>query len=193
VLGGTQFTKVAWKNATTLALYSSTGKEYIINNNPTPLLPLYKLWGSKYSALFSNFKTIYPGTSAAGADTLNYYHNNLNNRALITYSFNFGTLKMSWDIVNKRLKLDGFCSQNGGTNGWITNITYNYTVDNNGVFTFTLQSPATGGYVSLIMTKLDSYLRTKRITFDYYVDNGTVYGKMSSIDSPATVMTFALQ
>jgi hypothetical protein len=193
VLGGTQFTKVAWKNATTLAMYSSTGKEYIINNNPTPLLPLYKLWGSKYNALFSNFKTIYPGTSAAGADTLNYYHNNLNNGALLGFSFNWGSLKMSWDIVNKRLKLDGFCSQNGGANGWITNITYNYTVDNNGVYIFTLQSPATGGYVTKIMTKMDNFIRNNKITFDYYVDNGTLYGKMSSTDSPSTVMTFALQ
>ena len=51
-LAGTKFTRLAWKNSTTLAMYSATGKEYILNNNPTPLLPLYKLWGSKYNALF---------------------------------------------------------------------------------------------------------------------------------------------
>jgi hypothetical protein len=192
-LAGTKFVKVAWKNATTLAMYSSTGKEYILNNNPTPLLPLYKLWGTKYNALFGSFKTIYPGTSSAGADTLNYYYNNLNNGALLGFSFNWGSLKMTWDIVNKRLKLDGFCSQNGGTSGWITNITYNYTVDNNGMYAFTVQSPATGGYVAKIMTKLDNFIRSNRVTFDYYVDNGTVYGKMTSVDNPAIVMTFVLQ
>lgn len=191
-LAGTKFIKLAWKNATQLALYSSTGKEYIINNNPIPLLPLYKLWGTKYSAMFGNFKTIYPGTSAAGADTLNYYYNNLST-GLTGYVFNWGSLKFNWDIVNKRLKLDGFCSQNGGTSGWITTITYNYTVDNNGVYTFTVYSPATGGYVSKIMTKLDNFIRTNRISFDYYVDNGTVYGKVASPDNAATVMTFVLQ
>jgi hypothetical protein len=194
-LGGTKFTKVAWKNATTLALYSSTGKEYILNNNPTPLLPLYKLWGTKYNALYSNFKTIYPGTSAAGADTLNYFHNNLNDTAALgfKFTFNWGSLKMTWDIVNKRLKLDGFCSQNGGASGWTSTITYNYTADNNAVYTFKLLSPSSSGYTANIMKKLDNFIRNNRISFDYYVDNGTVYGKMSSSDSPSTVMTFVLQ
>jgi hypothetical protein len=191
-LMGTKFVKLAWKNATTLALYSSTGKEYPINNNPIPLLPLYKLWGAKYNALYGNFKTIYPGTSSAGADTLNYYYNNLGT-GLTGYIFNWGSLKFTWDIVNKRLKLDGFCSQNGGSSGWITTITYSYTVDNNGVYTFTVQTPATGGYVSKIMTKLDNFVKTNRITFDYYVDSGTVYGQMSSADNASTVMTFVLQ
>ncbi len=192
-LKGTKFVKVAWKNATTLALYSSTGKEYIINNNPIPLLPLYKLWGSKYNALFSNYKTIYPGTSASGTDTLNYFHNNLTNRTLLIAAFNYGSLKLTWDIVNKRLKLDGFCSQNGGTSGWTTTITYLYTVDNNGVFTFTLQSPASGGYVAPIMTKLDNFIRNNHIAFDYYTASGITYGKMSSTDDPSIVMTFILQ
>jgi hypothetical protein len=191
-LAGTKFVKLAWKNATQLALYSSTGKEYIINNNPIPLLPLYKLWGTKYNALFGNFKTIYPGTSAAGADTLNYYYNNLST-GLTGYVFNWGSLKFNWDIANNRLKLDGFCSQNGGTNGWITTITYSYTVDANGVYTFTLYSAATGGYTAKILTKLDNFMRSNRISFDYYVDNGTVYGKVASPDNAATVMTFVLQ
>jgi len=190
---GTKFIKAAWKNATTLALYSSTGKEYIINNNPVPVLPLYKLWGTRYIALYSNFKTIYPGTTTSGADTLNYFYNNLTNRTLLIASFNFGSLKLNWDIVNKRLRLDGFSSQNGGTSGWITSITYSYTVDNNGVFTFTVQSPATGGYVAAIMTKLDNFIRTNRITFDYYKDINTLYGKMTSVDNPSTEMTFVLQ
>lgn len=191
-LGNTKFTRIAWKNATTMALYSSTGKEYIINNNPTPLLPLYKLWGSKYNALYGAFKTIYPGTSAAGADTLNYYYNNLGT-GLTGYIFNSGYLKFNWDIVNQRLRLDGFCSQNGGASGWITSITYTYTVDNNGVYTFTLQSPATGGYVSKIMTRIDNFMRNNQVAFDYYTDSGNLYGKMSSVNDPTTVMTFILQ
>ena len=192
-IGGTRFIKLAWKDATTLAMYSSTGKEYIINNNPVPLLPLYKLWGTKYNVLYDPYKTINPGTSTTGADTLNYYFNNLNNTALVGYVFNWGSLKMTWDIVNNRLKLDGFCSQNGGASGWITTITYNYTVDNAGVYTFTLQSAASGGYVANILAKLDNFIRSNRVTFDYYIDSGIVYGKMSSADSPSTVMTFTLQ
>lgn len=191
-LNGTKFVKVAWKNATTLAMYSSTGKEYIINNNPTPLLPLYKLWGSKYNALYGNFKTIYPGTSPSGTDTLNYYYNGLGSGAT-GYVFNWGSIKLTWDIVNKRLKFDGFCSQNGGANGWTTTIMYTYTVDNNGVYTFTLLSAASGGYVAKIMTKLDNFIRNNHIAFDYYSNSGTLYGKMASTDDPSIVMTFVLQ
>jgi hypothetical protein len=189
-LAGTKFIRIAWKNATTLALYSNTGKEYIINNNPTPLLPLYKLWGSKYNALYGAYKTIYPGTSAAGADTLNYYYNNLGS-GLTGYIFNGGYLQFVWDVVNQRLRLNGASSQNANT--WVTTITYSYTVDNNGVYSFTLQSPASGGYVSKILTKMDNFIRNNQIAFDYYIDSGNLYGKMSSVNDPATVMTFVLQ
>ncbi len=191
-----RFVKIAWKDGSKMAIYTSTGKEYIINNSPMPILPLYMLMGIKYSAMFSNFKTIYPGTSTAGADTLNYFHNNLNNGALLGYSFNFGTMRLTWDLLNSRVSFLGFCSQNGGTSGWTTTIVYKYTLSEDGVYKFTLYTAASGGYVSKIMTKMDAFLRNdKGIKLDYYLDSGTgtVYGQMSSVESPGTVMTFVLQ
>lgn len=42
---GTTFAKIAWKDAATLALYDTSGKEYIIKSSPVPLMPLYLLFG----------------------------------------------------------------------------------------------------------------------------------------------------
>src|SRR5699024_3400778 len=77
VFDGISFVKIAWKDANTLALYDNTGKEYILKVSPTPLLPLYMLWGTKYNGMLSDFKQIYPGTSDKGADILSFYHQNL--------------------------------------------------------------------------------------------------------------------
>ncbi len=194
-LASMKFTKLAWKDASRMAIYTATGKEYIINNATQPIVPLYMLMGVKYSSLFGNFKTINPGTTTDGATILNYYYNNLNNASLLGYSFNFGSIKLTWDLVNTRMTFNGFCSQNGGSSGWITTITYKYTVDNNGVYKFTLSSAASGGYVSKIMTQLDAFLQGNSVKLDYYVDaaSNTVYGRMSSVEKPGTVMTFALQ
>ncbi|RZK75003.1 MAG: DUF4302 domain-containing protein, partial [Pedobacter sp.] len=63
VWNGIKFVRMAWKDANTLAIYDSTGKEYIVNNSTVPLVPLHLLFGSKYSGLRSQYKTIYPGTS----------------------------------------------------------------------------------------------------------------------------------
>ncbi|RYZ50698.1 MAG: DUF4302 domain-containing protein, partial [Chitinophagaceae bacterium] len=166
---GVTFTRIAWKNATTLAMYDATGKEYIINNSPTPLLPLYKLWGSKYNGMLSNFKAIYPGTSTKGAEILNFFHQNMEN-GYTGFRFNFGRINFVWNIVNKRLTLNGFSSQNGGSSGWTTSVIYNYTVDANGVYTFTLNSNFSGGYVSAAMIPLHQFMLNNQVRFDYFVD-----------------------
>lgn len=188
------FSRLAWKDANTLAAYTAEGKEYVLKNNPTPILPLFRLWGSKYSGMYSDFKQFYPGTSPSGKEILNYFHDNLDNHnRLIDYSFNYGYIDLLWDVVNKRLKFDGFSSQNGGGSGWTTEIVYNYTVNDNGVYQFTLKSEATGGYVKNIMTKLNDFLLNNKISFDYFIDNGHVYSQMKSIDDPTITMTFELE
>src|SRR5699024_5859854 len=98
---GINFVKIAWKDEHTLALYDDTGKEYVLKTSPTPLLPLYMLWGTKYSGMLSGYMQIYPGTSQKGADILNFYHNNLS--GYLKYDFDKGSLKFVWDIVNHRL------------------------------------------------------------------------------------------
>ncbi len=189
---GVTFVSIRWKDATTLAMYDSTGKEYIIKNSATPLVPLYQLWGSKYTGLLSEYKTIYPGTSASGAAILNYFHNGLVPPTQ-PYGFNYGRINFSWNTGGKRLTVDGFSSQNGGSSGWITTTVYNYTVDAAGVFKFTTNSAASGGYVTVPLSRLDAFLLQNRVTFDYFVDGANVYGKMTSVEDPTIVMTFVLR
>ena len=189
---GITFNRVAWKDANTLALYDVNGKEYILKNNPTPLLPLYKLWGSKYNGMLSDFKKIYPGTTAKGAEILNFFHMNMENR-FTGFVFNYGRINFVWNTVNKRLSFNGFSSQNGGGSGWTTTSIYNYTVDADGVYTFTLNSSFSGGYVSKAMQPLHDFLLNNKVKFDYFVDGTTVYGQMSSVNDPTIVMTYVLQ
>lgn len=188
----TFFNRISWKDANTLAVKDVAGKEYIVKNNATPLLPLYKLWGSKYTGMLSNFKTIYPGTSAAGADLLNTFHNRLASRPPLSFAFNFGRLNFVWDVINKRLRLDAFHSQNGGTSGWTTSATFKYTVDANGVYSFNTFSGFSGGYVEAILPPLRDFLLSNEVKFDYFVNNGTLYAQMSSVTNPSIIMTFAL-
>lgn len=191
---GITFVRIRWKDATTLALYDSKGKEYIIKNSATPLVPLYQLWGTKYTKLFDDFKVINPGTSANGAALLNFYHNNMTN-GYTGYVFNYANLTFVWNTVNKRLNLDARSSQSGPTltGGWVTQTVYNYTVDANGVYTFTTYAVASGGYVAKAVVPLNNFLLTNRVTFDYYVEGSNVYGKMTSVEDPSIVMTFILQ
>lgn len=189
---GITFDRVAWKSAGILAMYDVNGREYIINNSPTPLLPLYKLWGSKYNGMLSNFKTIYPGTSAKGAEILNFFHQNMEN-AYTGYAFNFGRINFVWNVVNKRLTLNGFSSQNGGTSGWTTTSVYNYTVDESGTYTFTLNASFSGGYVSKALIPLHNFLLNNQVRFDYFVSGSNVYALMKSVTDPSIEMTFVLQ
>lgn len=191
LFNGINFNTIGWKDPQTFAVYDDAGKEYIIKNNPTPLLPLYKLWGTKYTGMFSDFKKIYPGTSQKGADIINFFHLNMEN-GYNGFPFNYSRLTFEWNIINKRLTLKGFSSQNGGNSGWTTNAVYNYTVNERGEYTFTLRSDLTGGYVSKSMAKIHEFILNNKIKFDYHVDGSNVYAKMMGVDAPDIVMTFEL-
>jgi len=188
---GISFVKIAWKDANTLALYDNTGKEYVLKNSPTPLLPLYMLWGTKYNGMLSDYMQIYPGTSDKGADILSFYHQNL--CGYLRYCFDRGRLEFVWDIINHRLSLKGIEEQTSNGGSWTTTVTFNYTVDDNGVYTFTLRDDFDGGYVGDIMIPLKDFLLNNKVKFDYYVDGADVYGAMESVDDPSIAMTFVLQ
>ncbi len=189
---GITFVKMGWKDATTLALYDSAGKEYIVKDNGVPLLDINLLWGSKYIGLRSEYKQINPGTSASGATILNAYHNNLTS-AFLGFNFNYGRIDLNWNRPNKRLSFDGFTSQNGGTSGWTANITYSYTVNTDGSYKFTTFAPVSGNYSGPVMAQLDNFLKNNNVKFDYYTDNGVLYCKMSSVNDPTIVMTWLLK
>jgi hypothetical protein len=192
VFQGITFVRMAWKDATTLVFYDRAGKEYLIKDNGVPLVDINLLWGAKYTGLRSNFKVINPGTSAAGAAILNAFYDNLKPPAL-GFSFNYGHIDLNWSRPNKRLSFDGFSSQNGGSSGWTTNITYSYTINPDGSYKFTTFAPASGGYVAAVMTQLDNFLRNNDVIFDYYTDSGNLYCKMSSVSNPSIVITWLLK
>ncbi len=189
---GINFVKIAWKDEHILALYDDTGKEYVLKASPTPLLPLYMLWGTKYNGMLSGYMQIYPGTSQNGADILNFYHQNL--CGYLPYCFDYGKIEFVWNTINNRLEVKGTSYQGGSEgNHWSTTIKFDYTVDDNGVYTFTLRDDFSGGYVSEIMIPLKDFLLNNKVKFDYYVDGTDVYGAMESITDPSIVMTFVLQ
>lgn len=193
VFQGITFVRMDWKDANTLAVYDNTGKEYVIKNSLAPLIPLNQLLGSKFTGMLSEFKTIYPGTSAKGATILNYFYDNIAVTSISGYIFNYGRVNLGWNAVNKRLTVIGHTSQSNGATTWPTTSTYSYTVDPNGVFKFTLISPPASGYAIKLIDKFHQFILTNSVTIEYYISGNTVYGKMTSVDDPAIVMTFLLQ
>lgn len=176
-----------------LFFVDSEGKKYEVKNSPIPILPLYKLIGSKYAGFRSPYLTYFPGTSNDGLTILKRYHEGLASGAT-GYVFNHGYLDLGFDVLNKRVTLNGFASQNGGTSGWITTIVYNYTLDDEtGIYTLTLRDRASGGYTSAILNQMDSFLQNSSFKFDFFVDGGNVYGQLIGVDQPNVVITFLLR
>lgn len=193
---GINFVRISWINATTLAVYDFKGNEYVLKKAIQPLLPLYMLWGTKYSTMLSEHKTYYPGTSIAGQNILKTYYDNVNVKALTANSsFDVGKLTFKWDIVNKRLTLTANLVQSWTTNtaGYNSVIVYNYTGNENNEYVFTKYSGPSGTYPVNIITGVDAAILAHKFKFEYHEDAGVVYAKMTSIDDPSIVMTFKLQ
>ena len=189
---GNVFKYLTWESDK-LFMIDSKGAKFEVKNSATPILPLYKLIGSKYAGFRSPYLTYFPGTSADGLTILKRYHEGLANRAT-GYTFNSGYMDLAFDTRNKRVTLNGFSSQNGGTSGWITSIVYNYVLDDaTGIYTLTLRDPASGGYTSVILDQMHNFLTTSRIKFDYHVANGVTYGKLIGVDKPNVEITFNLR
>lgn len=181
------------KEADKYYMVDSKGSKYELKNSSTPILPLYKLIGSKYVGFRSPYLTYFPGTSADGLTILKRFHEGLANGAT-GYLFNSGYIDIAFDTRNKRVVFSGASSQSNGQSHWITTITYNYVLDDNtGIFTLTLREGATGGYTSAIMDQLHSFLLTSRVRFDYHSDSGNVYGKMIGVDTPNVEITFRMR
>ncbi|MCY4780758.1 DUF4302 domain-containing protein [Sphingobacterium sp. UT-1RO-CII-1] len=168
---------------------SDKGDKYEVKNSLQPILPLYKLIGSKYVGFRSPYLTYFSGTSSEGLKILERYHNGLAKGT--GYAFNSGYMDLAFDVLNKRVTFSGFSSQNNGTSGWITAIIYNYELDEDtGIYKLTYREGPNGGYVSAIMDQMDVFLRTSRIKFDYHISDGTVYAKIIGVDKPEVEMTF---
>ena len=195
IWNGQKFVRLSWKDPNTLAIYDTTGKEYIVKNSAVPLVPLHLLFGSKYAGLRSEYKTIYPGTSAAGADILNYYHNGLIPAVTGGFAFNYGRIDLDWNVPNKRFVINGRSSQSGPTEtgGWVTTSSYSYTATANGVYKFSQFSAPSGGYVSGPLARFYTFILNNSVVFDYFSSGGVLYGRVTSVENPAIVMTFLLK
>lgn len=188
---GITYTALFWENSK-MYLVDQKGTKHEVKNSVQPILPLFKLIGSKYLAMRSPYKTYYPGTSLGGLTILQRYHNGLASGT--GYVFNSGYMELGWDVINSRIELRGFSSQNGGTSGWLTTIVYNYTLDEaTGTYKCTLKTAASGGYTSAILDQMHSFLLNNSFRLDYYLDNGILYGTVTSVENPAIVITLQLR
>lgn len=187
---GIRFVRFGWVNSTTLAVYDSTGKEYIVKTGTQPMVPLHQLWGIKFTRMLSTYQVIYPGTSTAGAAIINELYANMANTRIMGNWYVPVSFIFTWDANNNRLKLAAYHRQ---TYTWNTAITYAYTGNENNQYVFTQYAAATGGYAKNAMVSIDTMMLTNTFSFDYYQDNGVVYGKMTSITDPSIVMTFMLE
>lgn len=169
-----------------------TGEKTEVLASTEAIVPLNKTMGVKHASMRSPYLTYYPGSSDAGLAILKRYHEGLGNRAT-GYTFNSGYIDLKWDLVNNRITVSGFSSQNGGTSGWTTTAVYNYNFDEQtGQYKLTRRSAASGGYTTVILDKLDDFLLNSAFTIEYSFNSGNVYGKIKGVEKSDVEMTFKL-
>jgi len=132
---GIVFVKMAWKDATTLALYDNKGKEYIINNNPVPLTEFKTVF--KYNGAFNGImitgRTLPPGV-VSGWNTLwasqisSYDLNNATMESMQFRLINATTAKLEvWFVI--------------GGSRYLADASYTYVI-NNDIITLSNYIPA---------------------------------------------------
>jgi len=193
---GITFVKFLWKDATTLAVYDSTGKEYIVKSNPTPLTPLHLLLGAGYNTVSVPNATTYPGW---GSD-------------FVTRRATAAQGLTRWSITNPRgaLRLQGivFTFNNvtkrlaivfdtpDGTNAFSLTYNYTYTKTEAGVYKFTLgtiggNESAIGGDLAVLLA---DRIQVDTFTADYFTHptTGVLMAQLKSIEHPDFTFTGAL-
>lgn len=186
VFEGITFVRIRWKDATTLAFYDASGKEYIVRSSPSPLLPLYLLIGSGYRNVVVPNATTYPGWStdfiarrAASATGVRRWNIGAGPLLLQTLSFSFN------DVTKKMVLI---VDTPDGTNDFWLTFNYTYTKTEDGVFKFTLGT--LGGNESLIAGDLNPLLAQRinsdSFTFDYFIHptTGATMAQMTSVEHP---------
>lgn len=177
------FVRFAWKDATTLAVYDSTGKEYIIKSAPTPLLPAYLLLGAKFTTVTLPNGTTYPGWSpdfvtrraAANSATL-----------ATPYNLRLDQMAFIFDAVNKKLILR--CDIYQGTTRFVGDLPYTYTLSTTGVFKFTAGvATGNGALIAVAMGPITTQrLNADTFTLGYFTNpnNGATLVSFTSVENP---------
>lgn len=175
-----------------LFLIDAAGEKHEVLNNTEPIIPLNKAIGVHFSGLRSPYLTYFPGSSSAGQQILQEFHEGLASGAT-GFTFNSGYIDLGWNLATNRITLSGFSSQTGGTSGWTTTIVYDFEFDENaGTYTLTKRSGPTGGYTGPILDQLDNFLQNSAFKLEYYTQDGTTYGMIKGVDRPEVEMTFQL-
>ncbi|WP_316804675.1 DUF4302 domain-containing protein [Pedobacter nototheniae] len=191
--GGISFVKFSWKDATTLAFYDSTGKEYIVKNSPSPVTPLFILLGSAYTVVSLPNAATYQGW---GAD---YVARRAASDAAFfaAYKIHVENMVYTFNESFKKLTLTVNIPQTNTTTGAITQyvgtLNYTYTKTSNGVYKFTYVDYGTNG--DLVNTYcaplLAQRLNVDTFTVDYMINSttGALMAIFTSVQNPAFSFT----
>ncbi len=195
VFQGVTLVKVAWKDANTLAMYDTTGKEYIIKSSPIPLTPLPLLFG--YPTSYAYRKISIGGTSpiAGGAmlpsgvtSQFNAIYQALVNRlaglpqARTIVGLSFALTSNSTAVVN--------ISPNNGTTTFSANATFNYSITD-GVITLT--NPVYDGNWTARGTEYDgikNFFLSGPFKIDWVTSTNTNVGLIGGLYRTADVSSF---
>lgn len=125
VYQGITFVRLAWKDATTLALYDATGKEYVLKSSPTPLTPLTLLFG--YPTTFTYRKITIPGTGLPTGVTSGFtsvYNSMLSLFAASGRTVNYTTIALT---SNSTLQVYIMYTSNSSGLSFVASADYAYT------------------------------------------------------------------
>ena len=164
---GIVFVKMAWKDATTLALYDNKGKEYIINNNPVPLTDFKTVF--KYNGAFNGImitgRTLPPGVVSGW--------NTLWASQISSYDFNNATMEsMQFRLINATTaKLEVWFVIGGSR--YLADASYTYVI-NNDIITLSNYIPSvsnTNWNNGWVVTAVKNYFINASFKMDWVVSS----------------------
>lgn len=180
----THIKEILWAEGFEAKTFSGASEE--VNISPAPLVPLHMLMGSQYSGIYFP-QTAVPGSSPGFNTMWQQYVRDIGPGAPGSYTFNYGDLEMIFDTINDRFTLNFFVSQNGGSSGWVTTYPYSYTIDDEGVYTLTLNRNGITGprYDEVEASAFVNKFNGMKMKLDFHVSGSTIYGKFIDANDPS--------
>jgi len=180
---GIIFTKFAWKDANTLALYDTTGKEYIILSSVNSVTPLHLLIGTSYGNVTLPNGTTYPGW---GADYVSRRATAATAMLTGGYNLRLEQMQFQFNNVTKKMVLKVNMPQN--TTQYVGTINYTYTKTDAGVYKFNfVDADGNGAICVQFMTALLAQrINVDTFTVDYLVHptTGALLAVFTSVQNP---------
>ncbi|MBB6239123.1 hypothetical protein HDC90_003770 [Pedobacter sp. AK013] len=123
VYNGVTFVKMGWKDATTLAFYDNTGKEYIIKSSPIPLTPLSLLFG--FPTTFPYKKITIPTSGLATGVTSGF--NATYNQMLALFTASGRSVVSTTFSLASNTTFSVAVAYMSGTSAFTATVNFNYT------------------------------------------------------------------